>query len=530
MVRALLTLIAASGLSACLIAQAPNLFINATAHGVGFQPRDVILQDMDGASGSDIVTADSGGDTLTILLNSGTGSFGGAPQVFPLIAGDQPGSLAGGRFVGASGGDLAVACPGSNTIRLVDNTAGALTLAGTLSLPGTNPSALAAGSLNGGGSDDLVVALAGDLLGNGGGVALSLDGALPVLLSPPTAGFGRVQDVALGDLDGDGDLDVVATMTGSGFNPLTTDQILLYENMGLASGTFVVAGSLSVSGLPRGVCLADVDGNGFTDLAVAVQSFPGSGSLVLFAHDGVAGMTPGQFTAQTHAGGGSQPAAVACGDIFNVSLPAFFGRADVVTTNLGSNDLSGYLAHDGVATFQGIDSGAAGANPVAIALGDLDGDNTLEIVVANLGDDTVTVFDPAPRSSALVFGVGCNGTAGVPQISAPNLAIHGMTAEIRLTQGRPSSAVVLGVSSGVSVQTLLPGPCITYLASPVLTFTLATDPSGMASLFFDVPAFPAFSGTVLYFQYAVFDNLGAFNGILAFSPALRLTIGDSPLL
>ncbi len=530
MVRAILSLVVVLGLSTQLLAQAPNLFANATAHAVGAQPRDVLLQDVDGGSGLDIVTADGGADTLTILLNSGSGSFGGVPQIFALQAGDQPSALAGGTFVGGVGGDVAVACAGSNLVRLVDNASGVLGLAGSLMLPGTNPTALAAGSLNGAGSDDLVIALGGDFLGNGGGVALSLDGSPPMLLPAPVGGFGSVQDVALGDLDGDGDLDIAATMAGSGFNPLTTDQVLLYENTGTASGVFTMTGSLSVTGLPRGLCVADVDGNGFADLAVAVQAFPGTGALVVFAHDGASGMTPGQFTAQSHTGGGAQPSAVACGDIFNVSLPAFFGRTDVVTTNLGTNDVSGYLGHDGMTSFQRTDSGSAGANPVAIALGDLDGDSTLEIVAANLGDDTVTVFDPTPRSSALVFGVGCAGTAGIPQISAPSLAIHGTQSEIRLTQARPSSAVVLGVSSGVAVQTLLPSACITYLASPVLAFTLASNPAGAASLFFDVPAFPAFTGTVLYFQYAVFDNLGAFNGILAFSPALRLTIGTDPVL
>ncbi len=530
MVRALLSAVFMLSLSPQMLAQAPNLFVNATAHAVGTQPCDVLLQDMDGASGSDIVTADGGADTLTILANSGTGTFGGAPHTFALMMGDQPAALAGGTFVGVGDGDIAVACPGSNVVRLVDNMSGVLALSGSLALPGTQPVALAAGSLNGTGSDDLVIALEGDLLGNGGGVAVSLDGLPPVLLPAPSGGFGSVKDVALGDLDGDGDLDIVATRAGSGFNPLTTDQILLYENTGAASGVFTLAGTLSVTGLPRGVCVADVDGNGFADIAVAVQAFPGTGSLVILAHDGALGMTPAQFKDQSHGGGGSQPPAAACGDIFNVSLPSFFGRSDVVTTNLGSNDVSGYLGHDGMTAFQRVDSASAGANPVAIALDDVDGDGTLEIVAANLGDNTVTVFDPAPRSSALVFGVGCMGTAGIPQISAPNLAIHGTTAEVRLTQGRPSSAVVLGVSSGVSVQTLGMGPCVTYLASPVLTFTLASNPMGQASLLFDVPAFPAFSGTVLYFQYAVFDNLGAFNGILAFSPALRLTIGSTSVL
>ena len=62
-----------------------------------------------------------------------------------------------------------------------------------------------------------------------------------------------------------------------------------------------------------------------------------------------------------------------------------------MVANLNSDSV-GALAGDGHGGFGPAASVAVGAAPVSVAAGDLDGDGGPDLVVANLGDDTVTVL------------------------------------------------------------------------------------------------------------------------------------------
>jgi hypothetical protein len=157
----------------------------------GDGPSDVILADLTGDGARDVATADDLGDTVTVLANDGDGGFGPHATV-ALTAGDAPSSLATGNLVAGGGTDLAVAAPGAEAVRIVSNDpVGTLAVSASISTAGAgvNPISVAAGDLNGGGTDDVAVALAGDVFTGGGGVAVILDGAAPVLLDAPLGGF-----------------------------------------------------------------------------------------------------------------------------------------------------------------------------------------------------------------------------------------------------------------------------------------------------------------------------------------------------
>ena len=167
-----------------------------------------------------------------------------------------------------------------------------------------------------------------------------------------------------------------------------------------------------------------------------------------------------------------------------------------------------------------------GSSPTAIELGDLNGDGLPDIVLVSQALSEIEVFLSQPRALTSRLGTGCAGTGGLtPQISGPSLAIHGGVATVALADARPSAGCVLGVSVSLVPSTLAPTSCVVYLASPVLTFSLVTTPRGTASLSFAVPQAPAFTGDEIYFQWAVFDPFGAYQGILAFSDALRMRVG-----
>ena len=86
------------------------------------------------------------------------------------------------------------------------------------------------------------------------------------------------------------------------------------------------------------------------------------------------------------------------------------GEADIVVANLGSNTVS-VLLGNGNGTFQAQNTFATGSRPYAVALGDVNGDGKPDIVVPNYLSNTVSVL----------LGNG-NGTFQAQQTFAAGLA------------------------------------------------------------------------------------------------------------
>ena len=82
---------------------------------------------------------------------------------------------------------------------------------------------------------------------------------------------------------------------------------------------------------------------------------------------------------------GTNPDAVAAADLNGD------GRADVVTANGGSGDVS-VLLGDGAGGFAAAKTFASGPHPVGVAVGDMDGDGRLDLAVVNRDDSTVAVL------------------------------------------------------------------------------------------------------------------------------------------
>src|SRR5262249_62350933 len=79
----------------------------------------VAVGDFNGDGRPDLAVADQLGDTVSLLLGKGDGSFAFPPAVYP--AGQSPSALAAGDFNGDGLPDLAVANPYAATVRLLLN-------------------------------------------------------------------------------------------------------------------------------------------------------------------------------------------------------------------------------------------------------------------------------------------------------------------------------------------------------------------------------------------------------------------------
>jgi hypothetical protein len=238
----------------------------------------------------------------------------------------------------------------------------------TVVLPAnSSPQAVAIGDLNGDGSLDLATANSGtrrvsSLVNNGSGMFTT---------SLKSGSTGQFPDaLAIGDLNHDGLADV-ATANGSG------NSVTLY--LGTSTGTSITDPSLN---FPDAVAIGDLNNDGFNDIAVANED---ASTVTLFTQ---VPASPGTFTTSTVAVGDA-PSSIAIGDLNGDGLP------DLVVANESDNTVSVFLQNAGgglnsTATVT-LPTGDATA-PISVAIGDLNGDSRADLAVANNNNNTATVF------------------------------------------------------------------------------------------------------------------------------------------
>ena len=135
---------------------------------------------------------------------------------------------------------------------------------------------------------------------------------------------------------------------------------------------------------PRAIATGDFNGDGRLDLAVT--NYNATGTVGIFLGNGVGGFAaPVLYNSGTAVDG--LPTAVAVGD-FNGD-----NRLDLAVTN-SSNNTIGILTGKGDGTFNAATSisSGTGTNPMAVVAADFNGDMHLDLAVANYGTNTVGVF------------------------------------------------------------------------------------------------------------------------------------------
>jgi hypothetical protein len=259
----------------------------------GNHPGAIALGDLNGDGKLDVVSANQASETASVLLGKGDGTF--AVNVdYP--AGNGPAAVALGDLNGDGELDLAVANDNSVSVRLG---AGDGSFAGNVDYPIANrPTAIALGDLNGDGKLDMVavgtVGTASVLLGTGGGMlAANLD--YQVGTNP--------NGVALGDLNGDGKLDMVVANVG--FEADWSVSVLL----GKGDGTFADKVDYDTGEGPSAVTLGDLNGDGNLDI-IMPNTFGSPGTVTVLLGKG-----DGTFADKVDYDTGDSPNAVALGDL-----------------------------------------------------------------------------------------------------------------------------------------------------------------------------------------------------------------------
>ena len=284
---------------------------------------------------------------------------------------------------------------------------------------GIDLQSIAAGELNGDGKTDVAVV-------NDQGVSVFFNGGSGTLLQPVSFSTGTgPASVAIGDLNGDGKADLAVANRGvSNGTEMVGGDVAVLLNMG--GGTFVAA-NYPAGVSPVAVAMADLNGDGKADLAVA----SGTGVSVLINNGN------GTFGAPVNYGSGTNPFSVAAADLngdgkIDLAVASNAGGASVLL-NIGNGTFAaavnnsypgpnngsgpvviGDLNGDGrpdlaavthsdscnaVTVLLNQGSGVFGApsyvsldNPYAVTLGDLNGDGQLDLAVPN-GDGVAVLLN-----------------------------------------------------------------------------------------------------------------------------------------
>lgn len=187
-------------------------------------------------------------------------------------------------------------------------------------------------------------------------------------------------DVALGDVDGDGDLDAVVSNGDSEGNELWLNQ---GGSQGGTEGVFALSGQPLGDLTQRGLALADLDGDGDLDIFFA-RGIAGDSHQVWINQGGAQGGTAGQFFQNNFLLHDEGSMGVALGDVDGD------GDLDAYIPHVFSADL--LLFNDGTGFFTSSGQPLETADSQSAELADLDGDGDLDIfVVVNNGPNTMWI-------------------------------------------------------------------------------------------------------------------------------------------
>jgi hypothetical protein len=181
---------------------------------VGDNPQSIAAGDFNGDNQPDLVTANASDDSVSVLLNSG-GGFGPLIPLVSFPVGDGPQSVAVGDFNGDGFDDVATAnsLDGTVSLLLSDGDGGFLPFVPiTPVIAGDQPWSVAVGDFN---NDNLLDLATANRLGNDVSVLLG-NGAGGLVLTFKIDVGDAPNAVAVADFDSDGQLDLVTANGGSG--------------------------------------------------------------------------------------------------------------------------------------------------------------------------------------------------------------------------------------------------------------------------------------------------------------------------
>jgi VCBS repeat protein/FG-GAP repeat protein len=366
-----------------------------TDFATGASPVGLAIRDFDGDGHLDVATANKNDNTVSVLLGDGSGGFGPRSDI---ATSTDPASVAAGDLNGDSLPDLAVSSTADSTVSIMLNVGGgAFAPPMAVAVP-SYPRNLAVGDVTGDGVPDVV--------GSGG-----YPGTLFVLPGTGGGSFGSRIDLAmagnpadslaLGDLNGDGHLDLVAVSRGA-----TYWSGIMSAFLSTGAGTFASRIDTPTVDGPQALALGDLDLDAGMDAAITNQTSD------VTVHSGDAA---GSFGPQNGFATDDTASAIAIGDLNGD------GKPDLVTANIrggGAATVSVLLNAGAPPTtieFTRYEF-TPGRLPGQIAIGDVNGDGAVDLVTTRW----TTIFGGGviPWDTAVLLGTGTGSFPAATQAAS----------------------------------------------------------------------------------------------------------------
>lgn len=483
----------------------------------GFGATSVALSDLNNDGHLDLIVVNScpsagcssaSEGVVSVRLGNGDGTFR-APTNYA-SGGNKATSVAAGDLNGDGHPDLVVAnrCHSGNDCDtddtgevsvLLGNGNGTFQAAVKYNSGGFSPTSVAIADVRHDGKLDLLIANHCDALECAG----RLRGSVGVLLGNGNSTFqapvsiysggGRAVSIVVGDLNGDGDVDLAVANECLIFDVddvCNTGLGVVGVLLGNGDGTFKTAVYYLSGGHDAGaVTIEDMNGDGHPDLVATDIRTAGRGHAGVMLNNG-----NGTFQDAIVRVAGPDAGPVAAGDLNSDGIP------DIAVTNVCQNNqcTSGkvsFLAGTGGGDFTGVVSGALSSGVLAegLAMGDVNGDGRPDVVVTNFcADDT------------------CNGSGSGTVAVLLNSLVRATTTTALTSSSNPAQ-VSQSVTLTATVSSSRPvrdGDIVTFSIGPTKIGT-GTTTNGVATL---TTSFAVAKAYMIKASYAGFNYLGASSG------------------
>ena len=451
-------------------------YITLTTTTANSTPYTGAIGDIDGDGKPDLVVNNKDSNTISVFRNtstSGSLTAGSFTLYSKLSLAGSPYNVKLADIDGDGKLDIVAALSSSIYVEVFRNTTtttGVPTFATRSDInAGTVSAVLAITDFDGDGKTDIAVSLPA-----GSGV-----GILPNHSVPGTISFGSLVGVAAGsvpsgvcfaDLDGDGKPDLATVnsgFTGSSYGGSTAS---VYRNTSTAGSiSFASAATLTTGSGPIDIAAADIDGDGKKDLIVTNIN---DATFSVFRNVATSGsLTSSSFSTRVNFTTGTGTTGVAVGDLNGD------GKMDVVISNGLANTISMYR---NTASSGSISSSSfatrldftTGTTPATVTIGDLDGDGYPDVVAGNSGSNSVTILRnyPLPYIAPLSgTDTACFG-GGTTTISDVTTGGTWSLSNTTLATVNATTGVVTGLVAGTDTltYTVVAGNDTNFISTPIV--------------------------------------------------------------